>query len=1067
MRPLKQIFLVIGMLLSISGSAQNGFDPNFGNNGLLKQVIGKSYTGCAFTPMSLQKDAQYNLYAFGSATINGKDYFIASKWLANGKIDSSYGGNGFLLMDITGIKITTNPIIQADGKLVIAGYTRANAKNTLVLNRFLANGQADASFGTNGQGSYTLSYLDDTPVDMAMQADGKFLVISNNLIDQSIFTLRILSNGNLDSSFNLTGKINSSFASSQSAKKILVQPDGKIIVAGNFQGSKTKVGLIRFLGNGQLDSAFGSNGSLQQSIGSGNDLLIDLCLGNNNTLCALTSSSIGNATCAFVQWNGNGSLNSNFGIAGVKPIGYPVSKFLIDAQGNAYLYNNNKIYRHTADGNLDSSFGANASYNFMQNPGDAFYSMCMTNGAELRLLGRTNNLNNYDLLLHAIDSNGALLNYFGSNGKVKAAVSDSVKFEKYTGTVCATLALPNGSLMVASSLSFLNQHYLFISKFLPNGQKDFSFGNKGVLDVKFAGNPSYAYCRLAFGQDQKIIVAAVAQFGTSSPKYVLQVLKIDQTGIQDQGFASNGMLLDSTFTNYGISLAMQQTGKFILAWKTLNRYNSNGSIDNSFSSSSINTNDPIYSLFTLRNNKVILVKGAALTRINENGSADPSFGTNGAFVQYHTGADTSVKAFHSPISLCYEKPGNRILVSYYWHYAWMTRTQPTPNKNEWVYMDEDGHNAQSVFLKDSVFQIPNQVALPNQNFLLLSPYYVSNSNTPAINHLGVMKKLLANGKIDSSFANKGSFYGEQGILPNSNPVMPFFETVETMPNSKFWHIRNVNDTLYFTNIVQEKNSSLLINANKQNIGFGDTIQLSADAYQGILNYKWQIPGNKFRYVGGTDSSSASPLLQFTGTGNYSISLQALLADTNLSSTKNNYITLSAQIDFSANSTSIKITDTATITPNFNGHPIKVLWQISPNNFSFTSGTDSTTAIPRVLFNKYNQYDVQLTLTYADTIVSLLKPRYIWVMYVGLNQLAENAGIKIFPNPSRDHFYLEGSAERAITKCTLMDTEGRIIETIHLLPNEQNPINLPAANGLYLLRLEDKNGNCWFSRIVKE
>jgi uncharacterized delta-60 repeat protein len=138
---------------------------------------------------------------------------------------------------------------QPDGKLLVAGqfnqFGPASAGNLVRLN---IDGTLDASFkpgtGTNGQIQA-----------LAVQPDGKILVAGHfSQFNGSAAgrIVRLNTNGTRDNSFNPgTGAQNSIHA-------IVLQPDGKVIVAGQFnQFAGSAAGrIVRLNPNGTRDSGF-------------------------------------------------------------------------------------------------------------------------------------------------------------------------------------------------------------------------------------------------------------------------------------------------------------------------------------------------------------------------------------------------------------------------------------------------------------------------------------------------------------------------------------------------------------------------------------------------------------------------------------------------------------------------------------------------------------------------------------------------------------------------------------------------------------------------------------------
>ena len=118
---------------------------------------------------------------------------------------------------------------QTDGKLVVLSELSR-------LSRYNADGTQDLGFGTNGVVIVTFNNASDTARGLALQSDGKIVVVGRALggtLDD-FGVARFNADGTLDTGFGTSGKlsidINGSF---DEALEVLIQPDGRIVVAGN------------------------------------------------------------------------------------------------------------------------------------------------------------------------------------------------------------------------------------------------------------------------------------------------------------------------------------------------------------------------------------------------------------------------------------------------------------------------------------------------------------------------------------------------------------------------------------------------------------------------------------------------------------------------------------------------------------------------------------------------------------------------------------------------------------------------------------------------------------------
>lgn len=137
-----------------------------------------------------------------------------------------------------------------DGKIIIGGHFSASKPLTVDgLARLTANGKHDPSFDQGAGPS-------PTPINaMQRQADGKILVIGDFTTLRGLARSRIArlnADGSPDASFN------AGVGANDTLNVIALQPDGKILVGGDFTtwNGSSLAGLVRLEADGTLDASF-------------------------------------------------------------------------------------------------------------------------------------------------------------------------------------------------------------------------------------------------------------------------------------------------------------------------------------------------------------------------------------------------------------------------------------------------------------------------------------------------------------------------------------------------------------------------------------------------------------------------------------------------------------------------------------------------------------------------------------------------------------------------------------------------------------------------------------------
>ena len=190
------------------------------------------------------------------------------RYFANGRIDSSFGTNGKVVTNIAKSEGVFSVQLRDDGKLMLAGFVSFDiVSDNFLLARYKQNGRLDSSFGVNG---YLLSeaFKDYQFTSVAAQKDNKYVVaaLCSDTVDNINFAaLRFKQDASLDKAFAKHGITSTDFfGKSDIAQKVLIQKDGKVIVTGytRLENNSSAAAVVRYDEKGVLDSSFGINGKV-------------------------------------------------------------------------------------------------------------------------------------------------------------------------------------------------------------------------------------------------------------------------------------------------------------------------------------------------------------------------------------------------------------------------------------------------------------------------------------------------------------------------------------------------------------------------------------------------------------------------------------------------------------------------------------------------------------------------------------------------------------------------------------------------------------------------------------
>lgn len=255
------------------------------------------------------------------------DFFALARYNSHGIIDSLFGEHGKVTTNIRdyGHYMCGSMAVLQDGKLLLAGSIGYYG----ALVRYNSDGSPDDSFGEEGRVILDFGNMGDEYVfvSMALQQDNKIVVAGFSYVSDYDFTvLRYNENGTLDSQFGEDGKAIADImdSSDDRATSVVIQPDGKIIVAGwsgvfGVESRGWDFGLARFNADGTLDDSFGKDGAV----------LSDLCnfwddrpesvaiQSDGKILVAGTTYTVGYSDFALARYNNDGTLDTTFNSGGI------------------------------------------------------------------------------------------------------------------------------------------------------------------------------------------------------------------------------------------------------------------------------------------------------------------------------------------------------------------------------------------------------------------------------------------------------------------------------------------------------------------------------------------------------------------------------------------------------------------------------------------------------------------------------------------------------------------------------------------------------------------------------
>jgi uncharacterized delta-60 repeat protein len=373
---------------------------------------------------------------------------------SGGALDPTFASGGLVSTTVgafnNAFAVATYPAGTANAGKVVAVGTATMTKGTTTYNEFAVvrynlDGTLDPSFGGTGEVTTILTSVQQGgwARDVVIQPDGKVVVAGEAFPGFAL--VRYNADGSLDTSFGSkgTGIVVTSMGknTSDEAYRLGLQPDGKIVAAGTT--NSTNLALVRYTSSGALDSSFGTGGKVTTqfpsplAIGGPSSTWIDLALD--------TSPLDPNA--------GKIVVATRLATTGLPDV----------------------VARYNANASLDTSFAGGAGYETLSNLTNVPSVAIQADGHIIVAGGHGGG---WPMELDRLNTDGSFDATFGSGGIVTVNPANSYYFPKDVtiasdGKILVAGLTPNTDTGIGDSF--------FVARFnSADGSLDTSFGAGGV-----------------------------------------------------------------------------------------------------------------------------------------------------------------------------------------------------------------------------------------------------------------------------------------------------------------------------------------------------------------------------------------------------------------------------------------------------------------------------------------------------------------------------------------------------------------------------------------------------------
>ncbi|MDI1316131.1 T9SS type A sorting domain-containing protein [Flavobacterium sp.] len=371
----------------------------------------------------------------------------------------------------------------------------------------------------------------------------------------------------------------------------------------------------------------------------------------------------------------NGILDSSFGSGGLKTfslgnrnargnhlITFSDNSFIVagNSDGVTYAPNTERgffITKYLSSGDLDTSFGTNGVISIEGTlTGQTFLTSAIKcNDGKVLLVCKINGTSKFIKINPIIGYDSQ----FGNNGFVDLPVN----------TLPGILSeFNNGKFISINGTYNGNSNTYFFNRYNADGSIDLSFGNNGGL-ISDITSFSYDYCQAIKILPNNKFFTVGSSSNSVGNYFTGHICKFNEDGTLDTTFGNNGVVLTQIGVSPGYAqyrnLDLLNNGKIVVCGSSeysggtggfggskplIVKYNSDGTLDNTFGTNGIvvldvmfNGNDNFYSVKVQSDNKFLGIGSSAypypfmktflnISRLLENGTLDNTFGNNGVFL---------------------------------------------------------------------------------------------------------------------------------------------------------------------------------------------------------------------------------------------------------------------------------------------------------------------------------------------------------------------------------------------------------------------------------------------------
>lgn len=573
-----------------------------------REAVLADIPGLAVTQMRLQTDGK--IVITGTAAESGA--LRLTRFLPDGTTDASFQQAGSVSPALTRFVSPSDLALQPDGKLLVAGKSLASGDSQMAVCRFLADGALDTSFGGGGlvelpvPGSQATAIAIQPRVATQITSVNKIVVAGyvSTPAGGSWVTARLLLDGALDAAFSGDGIVAEPFtdpdvgvSSLAIQTSLAVGGPNHIMVGGHSTANgRRQLTVLKYRLNGERESAFDGDGKVTADVPGGDRSECRALTLQGGKLIA------GGIAGHVFDWHQNfaavrchvadGTLDTTFDGDGVKTqnVGTAphansfVTGLATLPDGKILVAKTKEVTRLLANGAPDAGFGPRGSTQPDLAAQYSFKDVAALPDGGCVAVGEVH-LGEPQFLIARFRPDGTPDPAFADQGWIAVDMGDG-SFAKRVA-VQADGKILAGGMAVADGGS---QSSLAVVRCHPDGRLDTTFDGDGKLLVTIQ-SPGETLSDLLLQPDGRIVLAGGHPYESSNERPLL-LIRLLPSGAEDQSFGILGRVVTRVGGSmYPLDLHLQADGRILLAGALntsngydimLARYGPNGTLDTTF-----------------------------------------------------------------------------------------------------------------------------------------------------------------------------------------------------------------------------------------------------------------------------------------------------------------------------------------------------------------------------------------------------------------------------------------------------------------------------------------------------